>query len=628
MSPPRSLLLAVSVTLPLTVVACGGKGKSSTRGAVPPGSPTLVGTSPSDGERVGPTDALIATFDVALLTTSVAPAVAAIESAQAALAKAGATALVGTNVVAFAPGAPWALDAVVTLTIDTTLRSAADVPLAGAQTIARATAPTTERPGGPGGGSSPGSSQSVVALRDGRLLVSGGNLGGTIGAVVTTTLVDPTTGAATAGGDLAAPRFSHVPVLLDDGKVAAVGGQTSSAIHTTIEVFDPASNAWSVRASGLAPRTTLQGVFRLADGRWLVVGGYANTAQSVPQTTIQVLSADMSVVTTSALTSTLGGQVVMIPGAVVLFGNEGGATPGPTDDLEVLEVDASLTDPVTRVTRLADVLVAPAGSTPGGWAHPSACVIPGDGRILVQVADATSIVDVTLNGATPPTALGVAGPALIGRGRTFTRMLPTPDGSVLIGPGGRSPGGSGTDPVADLFRPAGAGSLVPLTPRTGRRSSSLGVLADGRIALVGGRQGGLTGPLLTGADTLEVLTHEALAQGSIRTSRQTIGIGVAPVDSGTIAATGRTFTFFTSGALDPATVSLAAALSVTVDAQPVAYTATLTSARRLTVTLAPSVTLAPGDVVEVRLGAALRDLEGRTLDLTRGVTRGAWTVRP
>lgn len=616
----RTLLLALS----LVVAACGSKSKRSDRGARPPGPPALVATYPALAERLGPTDALLAWFDVALLSTSVAPSVAAVESTQAALTKGGSAALVGTNVVAFAPSTPWALDAAVTLTIDTTLRSAADVALSTTQTIVRGTAPATDRPGG----APLGSNHGVVALRDGRLLVSGGNLGG--GAIVTsTTLVDPDTGAATVSGDLGAPRYGHACVLLDDGTVAAVGGQTSStALATTVEVYDPATGAWSLRASGLAPRMTLHGVHRLPDGRWLVVGGYQNTGQTEPQTAIQVLTADMSAVTTSALTSTLGGQSVLLPGAVVVFGNEGGTNPAPTDDVEVIEFDASLPDPVTRITRLPSVLVAPPGTAPNGWAHPSACVIPGDGRILVQTADATSIVQVTLNGAAPPTATAAAGPALTGRGRTFARLVPTPDGSVLIGPGGRSPGGSGTDPVADLFRPtSGGGSLVALTPRVGRRSAAAATLRDGRVALVGGREGGLSGPLLTGADTLEVFTLEALAQASIGTDRRTIGIGVAPADGTPIGAAERTFTFFTSGALDPATVSLPAALTVTRNGQPAAHTAALAGPRRLTVTLAPSVALAPGDVVEVQLGAALRDLEGRTLDLGRGVTRATWTVR-
>ncbi|MCO5165400.1 MAG: hypothetical protein M9894_03410 [Planctomycetes bacterium] len=613
---PTSRLLVVVAALALAATACNtGSGRRSRAAA----APTLAALHPAAGEVLGPTDPLVAVFDVALLATSVAPSVAAVESVAAPSAKAGSVSQPAPEAALFAPQAPWALDATVTLEVATTLRSARDLPLAAPVVATRSTAPTTARVAMTQTGSNPG----VVGLADGRLLVAGGNQGGAAGALRTTTVVDPRAGAAVPSGDLVEPRFGHVAVLLAGGQVAVVGGQTAAALHTTVEVWDPATGAWTVRLTGVAPRTSLHAVLPLTDGRWLVVGGYANTGQTQPQPVIEVLTADMSAVSASAQVASLGGQAALLPAGdvVLLFGR---VAAGPTTDAEVLRLDAAQPDPVVSVTRLQGVLVTPAGAT-SDWNHPSAAALP-DGRVLVQQADATCVV--TLTSQAPPATTAIPGPVLQGRGRTFTRLVPAPDGSLLIGPGGRSPGASGTDPVADLYRPGpagGAGELTPLTPRTGRRSSGVAALRDGRIVVVGGREGGLSGPLLGGQDAVEVFSLEALAQASIGLDRRTIAIGVAPAAGWPIGPSDRTFIFVTSGALDPTTAALAQAVTATVNGQAAGATATLVGPRRLEVTL--SAPAAAGDRVEVVLGPALRDLEGRPLDLTRGVTSAAWRVR-
>ncbi|MBX3466396.1 MAG: hypothetical protein KF878_05790 [Planctomycetes bacterium] len=613
------VLLAIGVLH----AGCGGsssKGRTTAASPAAGTAPTLVGVEPGAGQRVGPTDPLVATFDVALLASTVAAAVAVSESAGASGTKVGHVSQSAAEVVVFGPDLPWALDASVTLQVATSLRAADGTPLAAAASVTRSAAPTTDRISTTHVGSNIG----VVTLRDGRLLLCGGNVGAPTGAIDLTTIVDPSTGVATASGPLSQPRFGHVTVLLADGRVAVVGGQTTTTLHTTIEVWDPATGVWTVQAPAMALRTSMHAVLPLTGGRWLVVGGYANTAQSQPQTVVEVLAADMSAVTASAQATTLGGQAALLGASTVaLFGR---VTAGPTRDVEVLRLDAAQADPVTSVTRLSNVLVAPAGAT-ADWNHPSVGPL-ADGRALVQQADATCVVTVSLQGA--PTATGVAGPHLVGRGRTFTRLLPTQDGALLIGPGGRSPGASGTDPVADLFRPGAAGAagtVVALTPRTGRRSAGVAALRDGRIMVVGGRDGGLSGPLLGGLDSIEVFTHEALAQSALGARRETIGIGLEPASGWSITTTDRTFTFVTSGALAPNTTTLSQALTVRVNGQPAASSASLAAPRRLVVTLAGSVTLAAGDWVEVSLGPGLRDVEGRTLDLTRGVTSGVWRVR-
>ena len=76
-------------------------------------------------------------------------------------------------------------------------------------------------------------------------------------------------------------------------------------------------------------------------------------------------------------------------------------------------------------------------------------------------------------------------------------MLPRADGTLFVGPGGLS--SNDTAPVADIYRPGPVGQLGAFLPITvgERRSYVAGTLRDGRVALIAGRSGSLSGgPLL------------------------------------------------------------------------------------------------------------------------------------
>jgi hypothetical protein len=113
---------------------------------------------------------------------------------------------------------------------------------------------------------------SATLLRDGRVLVTGGTdsiVGST--ATKTTEVYDPSSGAFTPVGDMAAARGGHFATLLPNGKVLITGGYAyGSEYISTAELFDPATNSFSSAGntfSGPVAAATL-----LADGRVLITG--------------------------------------------------------------------------------------------------------------------------------------------------------------------------------------------------------------------------------------------------------------------------------------------------------------------------------------------------------------------
>ncbi len=109
--------------------------------------------------------------------------------------------------------------------------------------------------------------QAAAVLRDGRVLFVSG---------MQAELFEPSTGrwtkAGPAGGAAGTHRSAHTVTRLVDGRVLVVGGSTSRAAETA-ELFDPATDTWTLIAPPIMPRES-HGAVVSADGTVLVVGGY------------------------------------------------------------------------------------------------------------------------------------------------------------------------------------------------------------------------------------------------------------------------------------------------------------------------------------------------------------------
>jgi hypothetical protein len=130
--------------------------------------------------------------------------------------------------------------------------------------------------------SSARSALSAAVLDDGRVLVAGGYYAdpahGNLPAPVldSSELWDPATGDWSTTGRMAHARFGASAVTLSDGRVLILGGsaslETAPVERNSAEIYDPASGRWSP-AGSLAQARIAPSLVALSDGGALVVGG-------------------------------------------------------------------------------------------------------------------------------------------------------------------------------------------------------------------------------------------------------------------------------------------------------------------------------------------------------------------
>jgi N-acetylneuraminic acid mutarotase len=121
----------------------------------------------------------------------------------------------------------------------------------------------------------------ATLLADGRVLASGG-INWYVGqgkAYADCEIFDPATGNWMRTGSLAAPRYEQRTVLLDDGRVLAVGGyEGDERLTAHSELYDPAKGQWQAAADLPEPRAWFS-LAKLRDGRVLVAGGYTGSRE-------------------------------------------------------------------------------------------------------------------------------------------------------------------------------------------------------------------------------------------------------------------------------------------------------------------------------------------------------------
>lgn len=115
----------------------------------------------------------------------------------------------------------------------------------------------------------------ATRLPDGKVLVAGGQ--NSLGDLASAELYDPATGTWTPTGSLNTPRRFHTATLLPNGKVLVAGGLqfgsgASYNVHSSAELYDPATGMWTITGSLGTARGTHTATL-LASGKVLVAGG-------------------------------------------------------------------------------------------------------------------------------------------------------------------------------------------------------------------------------------------------------------------------------------------------------------------------------------------------------------------
>jgi hypothetical protein len=126
----------------------------------------------------------------------------------------------------------------------------------------------------------------ATALRDGTVLVAGGQVPG----VAATERYDPASGRWAFAGNMTTARRGHTATRLADGRVLIAGGviccTTPGEIVTgTAEIYDPASGAFQPTGSLVLARGFHTATL-LADGRVLITGGFVGAQDTTASTEI------------------------------------------------------------------------------------------------------------------------------------------------------------------------------------------------------------------------------------------------------------------------------------------------------------------------------------------------------
>ncbi len=113
---------------------------------------------------------------------------------------------------------------------------------------------------------------SATRLDDGRVLITGGEVGGIISSDIE--IFDPAAGESEFVALLLAAAHRHASALLADGTVLIVGGATvDGVVLATTERFDPSTSSVTA-AEPMAVARTGASATTLIDGRVLVAGGH------------------------------------------------------------------------------------------------------------------------------------------------------------------------------------------------------------------------------------------------------------------------------------------------------------------------------------------------------------------
>src|SRR5258708_20994627 len=117
----------------------------------------------------------------------------------------------------------------------------------------------------------PRADHAAVALRDGRVLVAGGENGNFI--YKSAELYDPATDTWTAAAPMPRVRTQFLMAALPDGTVIALGGlEDRGAVSRTSIIYDPRTDTWREGAR-LSTDRVLSALTTLPNGDLLVIGG-------------------------------------------------------------------------------------------------------------------------------------------------------------------------------------------------------------------------------------------------------------------------------------------------------------------------------------------------------------------
>ncbi|MEI6713971.1 MAG: SUMF1/EgtB/PvdO family nonheme iron enzyme, partial [Verrucomicrobiota bacterium] len=269
-------------------------------------------------------------------------------------------------------------------------------------------------------------------------------------------------------GSLSAARYSQASILLQNGKVLAIGG-TGSGQLGSCELYDPSTGTWTATGGLSVARESFSATL-LPNGKVLVVGGLLSGSNPSVSAELYDPVTGVWIQTGSLSVSRYCHVAVLLPnGKVLVAGGSGGAG--------LIRSTAEIYDPATGVWTATGSLSAPR--------YAPAALLLLDGKVLISGGeDNSGGWNASAELYNPNTAVWTVTGSMSTQ-RSAHSMTMLPNGKVLVAGGYNS--GSGPLSSGELFDPgAGTWSSAGSFSGGGRSGHMATLLPSGKLLISGG----------------------------------------------------------------------------------------------------------------------------------------------